>query len=127
MPEHFSSVTSILEQDGYKVVGVRLPTPGDDLPEGLKGYITVIRQAVSKEVQDGNDVVLVLHSASGSTGPAAIEGLTKGADSTKPGVIRILALSAILTPPGRNIVEVLNGQSVQWLEVKVSCKAIAVP
>lgn len=117
VPEHFQPVTDLLQKDGAKVVGVRLPAPGDSLPQGQAGSLKVIREAVEQELRLGRDVLLVVHSASGITGPAAIEGL--GKKDGGPGVIRILAIAGILTAPGETAGDVLGSRTAEWLGEKV--------
>lgn len=124
VPEHFQPVTTLLEKDGYRVIGVKLPSPIDDsLPPGFEGDVLTIRKAIEGEIQLRNNILLVVHSAGGVTGPAAMKGLAKNKDSDEPGVICILAISAILAPPGQVAGGLLEGRCCLWrtLEVRSVC------
>ncbi|QIX01743.1 hypothetical protein AMS68_007260 [Peltaster fructicola] len=115
IPEHFHAVTTLLESDGYRVVGITLPSPENSLPPNYQGDLTTIREAILGELHRGLDVLLVVHSASGVTGPAAMQGLAKRPGSSEPGVVRILGISAILARPGQiGFAAVADGQCCQW-------------
>lgn len=125
VPEHFRLVTDLLEKDGFRVVGVKLPSPDDKtLPPDFAGDLSTIRKAIQGELQRGHDVLLVVHSASGITGPAAMEGFAKVAGSSKPGVVRILAISAVIALPGQVPFALLAGKCCQWRVLEVRHPAL---
>lgn len=115
--KHFDPLTKILKAEGYTVVVNNSADPRF-VPGGAQNYIDGIREDIESQVLAGKDVVLVLHSLGGVTGSMAVKGLAK-TDASKPGVKRIVAVSAILAGVGQTVFETVGQNCALWLEVKV--------
>lgn len=103
-PTVFNAVSSLLTADGYKTETAVLPSTGTTSPgnPGMKDDIAAIRTHLQDLVSQGEDVVLVLHSAGGFLGSEAMEGLSKKKDrqGEKGGVLGIVFLSGAVFPEG---------------------------
>ena len=101
----FSHVASLLQARGYPTEIATLPSTGTVSPgnPNMNDDILAIRSTVSKLVDDGQHVVLVLHSAGGFLGSNAIEGLSLKARQEKQipgGVSKIVFVAAGIAPEG---------------------------
>ncbi|KAL9622886.1 MAG: hypothetical protein Q9160_002812 [Pyrenula sp. 1 TL-2023] len=103
-PNCFNSIVPLLEKDGFAVVCPQLPSAGADPPApNFDADIAAIRAAVIPLLDDGRDVVVVMHSYSGIPGGTALEGLDKRSraqNGEKGGVIRLVYIMAFLVPEG---------------------------
>lgn len=97
-PEHFDVVTNYLNEAGFKVVRPRLPSVGmtSDPGDALHLDAGAVRDALHEEiVQQGNDVVLVMHSYGGLAGSEGYGMFQTGLGSAKSlGVRRLVYLAA---------------------------------
>ena len=100
----FMPTTSILEKEGYTCDLIALPSigserRGDQPPQDWNADVEEIRQRVMKHLDNGTDVVLVLHSYGGTVGSEAMKGLgRKDRESAgmKTAVLRMVYLSALV-------------------------------
>jgi pimeloyl-ACP methyl ester carboxylesterase len=104
-PTVFRPVSSLLNADGLSTETAVLPSTGTTSPgnPGMKDDIAAVRKHIEQLVSRGEDVVLVLHSAGGFIGSAAMEGLSKKARVEKGepgGVASIVFLSGAVFPEG---------------------------
>lgn len=104
-PTVFSTVSSLLAADGFKTDIAVLPSTGTTSPgnPGMKDDIAAIRTQLEQLVLQGDDVVLVLHSAGGFLGSEAMQGLSKKDPEKvrgKGGVVGIVFLSGAVFPEG---------------------------
>lgn len=102
-PTVFGAVSSLLTTDGFKTETAVLPSTGTTSPgnPGMKDDIAAVRKHLQGLVSQGDDVVLVLHSAGGFLGSEAMEGLSKKkGEGEKGGVIGIVFLSGAVFPEG---------------------------
>lgn len=95
----FSHVASLLQAQGFPTEIATLPSTGTVSPgnPSMNDDILAIRSTVSKLVDNGRHVVLVLHSAGGFLGSNAIEGLSLKAQQEKQlprGVSKIVFVAA---------------------------------
>ena len=69
-PGYFSSVINLLEKQGYDVVCPHLPTcNNDEKPtKSLEDDVAVIRNTASKLIDDGHEIVALMHSYGGVVG-----------------------------------------------------------
>ena len=104
-PAPFSHVASLLQAQGYPTEIATLPSTGTISPNNpsIQDDILAIRSTVTKVVEKGKHVVLVLHSAGGLLGSNAIEGLGLKARQEKQilgGVSKIVFLVGAIFPEG---------------------------
>ena len=81
----FSDVASLLQAQGYPTEIATLPSTGTVSPgnPSMKDDIDAIHSTVTKIVDKGHHVVLVLHAEGGTLGSAAIKGLSLAARREK--------------------------------------------
>lgn len=101
----FNYVASILESQGYATNIVNLPSTGTESPgnPGMTDDIAAMRSTVTNTVINGEEIVLVLHSAGGFLGSNAIEGLALQArqnQGLKGGVRKVVFLTGAVFPEG---------------------------
>lgn len=103
-PACFDSIKPLLEKDGFAVVCPQLPSAGaDPLVPNFDADIAAIRAAVIPLLDNGYDVVIVMHSYSGMPGGTALEGLDKSSRAQKGeagGIVRLVYIMAFLVPEG---------------------------
>lgn len=109
-PEHFRPLEAILNQHGYKTVGVWLPSMhyarlNQPPPTGLGEDIDAIRNTVLSELrhQPLVDILLLTHSSSSVPGSAAVESLDKKsrlASGHTNGIVSLLIMTGLLIPGG---------------------------
>ncbi|KAK3074071.1 hypothetical protein LTR53_003783 [Teratosphaeriaceae sp. CCFEE 6253] len=118
--KHFKPLTSRLEAAGYNVTPLDLPSIGDNPPlTGYKDDITHIANAISTAADQGQDIVLVLHSRGGHCGSDAAQGLSKAdrAAAGKPGgIVRLVFICAFVAPEGLSVWFATNGPD-DWQQV----------
>ncbi|KAL9051755.1 MAG: hypothetical protein Q9162_005807 [Coniocarpon cinnabarinum] len=101
-------VEPLLRKAGYETViaeHAATGAPNRSPPESssMKDDITAIRQTVEKHVDQGRDVVMVLHSSGGFLGSEAIEILSKSSRAMAGkagGVVHIIFVTAATVPEG---------------------------
>lgn len=97
-PEHFDVVAKHLDEAGFKVVRPRLPSVGMSSDPGGALHLDAgaVRDALHEEIiQQGNDVVLVMHSYGGLAGSKGYGMFQTGRAMAKShGVRRLVYLAA---------------------------------
>lgn len=106
-PTVFDNIARTLSTKGYAVHVLSLPSTGTKGPDSpsMDDDIASIRGAIEPLVNAGRTIVLVLHSAGGFLGSAAIEGLTAKAREAKGesgGVARLALITAGLLEENAN-------------------------
>ncbi|KAK6225523.1 hypothetical protein QIS74_01570 [Colletotrichum tabaci] len=117
----FLPVTSQLEALGYATKLVRLPCFGAEPPLADFGPdVAAIRQQIQAAVDDGQDVVLFMHSYGGIVGCEACRGFDKTGRQRqgKPGgIVRLVFCAAFLAPEGVSLLDMLQGDLPSWFIV----------
>lgn len=100
-PKVFTPVCDLLQAAGFKTDVCTLPSTGTISPgnPAMADDIAAVRDHLTSIVQRGEEVILVLHSAGGFLGSAAMEGLSKSAVG-QGGVVKIVFLTAAVFPEG---------------------------
>lgn len=87
-----------------RVVAPALPSSNaTPVPADWDADTATIRATVSQLAEEGQDVVVVMHSLSGLTGGTSLDGLDKqcrGGKGLKGGVVRLVYIAAFLGPEG---------------------------
>ena len=117
----YEPLTSRLRNTGYKVHPLDLPSNGDPptLSPDWQPDLQTISTAIQTHADEGEDVLVVAHSAGGASASQAVQGLSKEdrqAEGKLGGVIQFLMLAAF-TPaegPNPNTVEDLR-QLFPWV------------
>jgi pimeloyl-ACP methyl ester carboxylesterase len=122
-PEAFETVISQLKGHGYPVTALHLPSVGGDLSTTMTDDAAYIQKAVSPLVEDGKEVVLVMHSYGGVPGTESVKGLSKKereAAGKEGGVASLVYLTSFLLVPGLSLAAFLNNQMPPWITFDVS-------
>ncbi|GKZ23632.1 hypothetical protein AbraIFM66951_009910 [Aspergillus brasiliensis] len=100
-PKVFTPVCDLLQAAGFKTDVCTLPSTGTTSPgnPSMADDIAAVRDHLKRIVQREEDVILLLHSAGGFLGSAAMEGLSKSAVG-QGGVVKIVFLTAAVFPEG---------------------------
>lgn len=113
-PDAFNLVIEQLDAAGYNSVTVTLPSVGAEPPlKGLELDVEVIGTALSKVLNSGNDVVLVMHSYGAIPACEAMKGLTG-----KAKIRRLVFCTAFVLLEGGTLAEA-RGQLDPWIIVDV--------
>ncbi|WYZ37011.1 hypothetical protein EsH8_II_000517 [Colletotrichum jinshuiense] len=117
----FEPVTSQLESLGYNTKSVQLPCFGAEPPlSDFQPDVATIRHEIEKAADDGQDIVLFMHSYGGIVGCEASCGLDKTTRQKqgKPGgIVRLVFCAAFLVPEGVSLVDMLQGKPLPWFIV----------
>lgn len=101
-PKCWDRLVAELDCAGFKSVVPALPSSNTDpVPSNWDADVETICNTVSHLVNDGQNVVVVMHSFSGMTGGTSLEGLdkdTRTLKGLKGGVIRLIYIAAFLVP-----------------------------
>ena len=103
-PAHYQPFASALQSADFTVAVVSLPSIGAS--PGLKDFdedVVAIHKVVSSLVDDGIEVVMLLHSYGGLPGSAAMKGLgakERARDGKEGGVRRLVYVSSDILKEG---------------------------
>ncbi|OAX83797.1 hypothetical protein ACJ72_01834 [Emergomyces africanus] len=117
-PVHYQELSNFLEKAGYLVSSIRLPSVGSSDPkkESVNGDAIAIRENLLLPLlDDGKDVVMVMHSYGGCPGSAAAAGLSKTERKTGGGVIGLIYIAAFLAREGDSLLSALGGKFDPWV------------
>ena len=120
-PSCFDPVTQRLEAAGYETKGVNLASVGS--PEPLKDFqpdVEAIQQTMKPFIDQGKDILLVVHSYGGVVGNEAVRGLDKASrekEGKKGGVSHIYFCCAFALPEGVSLMDVLQGKPLPWFQI----------
>lgn len=82
--------------------------------------VGMIRRMIEEVVDNGQDVVLFMHSYAGVVGCEACKGLDKQSrqeQGQSGGVIRLFFCAAFLAPEGASLLDMLNGKPLPWFNI----------
>ena len=127
-PACFHKVISILEPLGYTCISVALPSVGAGSPrKNIDDDSAAVRTAVIKALDDGNDVVVAMHSYGGAVGNNALEGLSRSERALvgqSTGVIRLFMMCAFLLPEdGENVRKQVPPKPWWNIQVSLTCRS----
>lgn len=108
LPRFWGTIQKSVQDQGYPVEVVGLKSsqeePADPAP-GLADDVKEASSVLNKHIDQGKDVVLLMHSYGGMVGTEATRGLSRverEKDGLKGGIIRMVFLASIFAPPGRS-------------------------
>lgn len=104
-PSPFSAIATALSKHGYETVTAPLSSTGKPSPNNPSMYddIAAIRAVIAPLVEDGKELLLVLHSAGGFLGSSAIKGLSvqeRKAEGKPGGVCKLVFLAGAVFEEG---------------------------
>ncbi|KAI1360457.1 alpha/beta-hydrolase [Xylaria arbuscula] len=122
-PSCYSKITKILqERHGLKCVAPALPSTSGNPDATFKDDIDVVREAISREVSAGTDVVVIAHSYGGMVGNSAIKGFVRprneqsaAAQGTSGSIIGLILIASGFTITGLAFMDPFFGRPPpQW-------------
>ncbi|RMZ88208.1 hypothetical protein DV736_g4567, partial [Chaetothyriales sp. CBS 134916] len=120
-PDGFKLVMDSLEAAGYKTKGVHLPSVGASVQ--LKDFnpdVESIQAAIRDFADQGEDVMLVVHSYGGVIGSQAVQGLDKATrekEGQKGGVSHMFFCCAFALPENTSLMDPLNNTPLPWFQI----------
>ena len=122
---HYNGLIVLLQQAGYQVSSQKLPSVNPDVPENRTSSTDAafIRERLLLPlIEDGTDVLLVMHSYGGCPGAAAAKGLStkdRTADGKTGGIIGLIFIAAFLHHQGDCVFNSLGGKWGSWHRANV--------
>ncbi|KAM0197813.1 hypothetical protein ACHAPA_003203 [Fusarium lateritium] len=118
----YDIVRNELQAKGWSTEAVDYPSVGAEPPsKGLADDVVAVRTVVERLVNEGKNVMIVVHSYGGLVGALAVEGLghkQRAKEGKTGGVIQLVYLSAFVMPKDQSILGVLGGQYLPWMRVE---------
>ncbi|KAG6999258.1 hypothetical protein G7Y79_00036g072140 [Physcia stellaris] len=126
-PIHYREYTNQLRFLGYQIITQRLRSCDNANPEAQSVGLDAVfirRNLLSPPINDGRDVVLIMHSYSGGPGAAAAKSLSKAerhAAGQPGGIIRLVFISSFVAKEGQTLSDgqlgVRNGNEMFYNDV----------
>lgn len=120
-PDGFHLVMSELQAAGYETKGVNLASVGASTPlQDFQPDVQAIQDVLKPLVDQGKDILLMLHSYGGIIGNEAIQGFAKAdrrKEGKKGGVSHIYFCSAFALPAGQSLMDALNNEPLPWFQI----------
>ncbi|KAI9743528.1 MAG: hypothetical protein M1818_002842 [Claussenomyces sp. TS43310] len=121
-PEVFGIVISKLTALGYRCIALPLLAVGQKpAVRDLQPDIAAVREAVLRESDAGNDVMMVAHSWSGIVVADALEGLSKAErekNGGKGGVVKLAFMCAFVPSEHVSLIDAFGGQIPEFYDIK---------
>ena len=108
LPRFWSTIQKSVQDRGYPVEVVGLKSSREEPIDPAPGLADDVKEAslvLNRHIDQGKDVVLLMHSYGGMVGTEATRGLSRierEKDGSKGGIIRMVFLASIFAPPGRS-------------------------
>ncbi|KAL9070562.1 MAG: hypothetical protein Q9157_005766 [Trypethelium eluteriae] len=109
---------SELKAQGYEAKSATLSTT-DSKDGTIEDDVNLMRSILMPLIDQGREVVLVLHSYAGFPGSVAIRGLSKSEAQAKGsggGLIGIVYMCAFIPHEGVSLLDALEGKWLEWLK-----------
>ncbi|KAF4447152.1 hypothetical protein F53441_9297 [Fusarium austroafricanum] len=108
LPRFWSAIQQSVQKQGYPVEVVGLQSSREQRVDPAPGLAEDVKEATSvlnKHIDQGKDVVLLMHSYGGMVGTEATRGLSRierEKAGLKGGIVRLVFLAAVFAPPGKS-------------------------
>lgn len=103
-PVQYEPLPTLLVQAGYSLIFPHLPSIGGKMAT-FDQDVTAVRDAIHTCVEDGREVVVLMHSYGGVVGSEAAKGLSVEDVQGPGGVIKMIYLTACVVPEGGSMIE----------------------
>ncbi|KAM5344445.1 hypothetical protein ACJ41O_012981 [Fusarium nematophilum] len=118
-PDCFDAARDALHARGWLTEAVSYPSVGAEPPvKGLEDDAAAVRNVLQRLADNGDQIVLVVHSYGGLVGANAVKGLgyrQRQEQGLSGGVIMFVYLAAFVTPLGKSIKDMLGGKFLPWM------------
>ena len=113
----YELLTSRLQKAAHQVHALDLPSNGNppNLSSDWQPDVQLISSTVQKYADDGEDIVIVAHSAGGATSTEATKGLSKvdrQARGQAGGVVRLVLIAAFVPDVGPTVVTLEQSRAI---------------
>ena len=120
-PECFDDVAERLSETGYQTNYVRLASVGPkEHVKSIQPDVDVIRSHVEGAVNQGQKVVMVMHSYASVPTCDAVYGLeykTRQAEGKEGGVTHLFFMSAFIIGGGMSLLDAFGGNDLPWWDI----------
>lgn len=120
-PAAFDPVTKLLDAAGYETKGVTLASVGAAEPlTDFQPDVDAIQAVIKPVVDEGKDVLLVVHSYGGMVGSEAVRGLDKASrekEDKKGGISHMYFCCAFALPEGVSLMNALQDKPLPWFKI----------
>lgn len=120
-PQAFSAVADTLQSQGFATDFVTLASVGAPTPlADFEPDVALIRAAVEKACDAGQDIMLLMHSYGSIPACSAIEGLektTRSATGKAGGVSHLIFCCAFVLPKDVSLFMAMGGKPLPWFDV----------
>jgi hypothetical protein len=124
-PESFNSTTILLQNAGYKIHGISLPSVGaSPHVQSFSPDVSVIQSSINKVLSSGKDVIMVYHSYGGAPGSEALGEYIKTLKSGEMNegwgtVLRLVYCCSFVLPEGGSLMGALGFKPLPWFIIDV--------
>ncbi|PYI09347.1 alpha/beta-hydrolase [Aspergillus sclerotiicarbonarius CBS 121057] len=121
-PIIYDPLRAILTSRGLPSISPAHPSIGAEPPsKTLADDVAHLRSELVALIEEGKDVVVVLHSYGGVVGSGAVEGLGKAEraqQGKQGGVVLVVYMTAFVLPKGVSLVDMLGGQFLPFMKAE---------
>jgi len=120
LPQSFEAVIKILNSEDYETKGVTLVSGSDSSIQSFDPDVREVEKVVEEVLEDGRDVILVMHSYGGVVGSEATKKFLDKAAASSSGTTRIVGMvwvTAFVLPAGTSVMDALGGKDLPWFMV----------
>ncbi|KAL4798902.1 Alpha/beta hydrolase fold-1 [Aspergillus venezuelensis] len=120
--ETFNRLRHLMAAQGLDSVAITTPSVGASPPvKGLHADIIHTRAVLQELVDNGRQVVVVMHSYGGAVGGSAIAGLgyaQRAKAGRRGGIIMAVWMAAFVVPKETTVLDLLGGNWEPWMKFK---------
>ncbi|KAF5010877.1 hypothetical protein FDECE_2984 [Fusarium decemcellulare] len=113
-PHAYHKIIPRLEEKGFTCDTISFPSVfANPPPQDLNADIQAVRNVITPYVDEGRDVVIVVHSWSGAVINSALKGLDKATrleEGKIGGVSKLIFIAAFLVPEGVSVFDAVGGE-----------------
>jgi pimeloyl-ACP methyl ester carboxylesterase len=120
--DYYKQVISILTEKGFPTATVNLPSVGG--VSSMEDDAIAIQNVISKLANDGQQIILVMHSYGGIPGTESAKGLSREIRQAKGkagGIIALVYVSAYLIKEGMSVLSVAGDAEWPAFLIKQVC------
>ncbi|CEI62218.1 hypothetical protein FVEN_g10284 [Fusarium venenatum] len=118
----YDALREALHSRGWKTDSVDYPSVGAEPPtKGLDDDAAALRSVIERLADDGEQIVLVVHSYGGLVGANAVKGLgyhQRREQGLPGGVIMYVYMAAFVAPIGASIRQMFGGEFLPWMRLE---------
>ncbi|KAL4901154.1 hypothetical protein BDW74DRAFT_160450 [Aspergillus multicolor] len=121
-PQTFAALRSLMAEQGLESIAISTPSVGASPPvKGLHADVIHTKAMLQELVDNGRQVVVVMHSYGGAVGGSAIEGLgyaQRAKAGRRGGVIMAVWMAAFVVCKEQTVLDLLGGSWEPWMQFK---------